>query len=198
MGRRCQGILRMKNHDQRANSGRPAPASPSPGLGFSTFIRTPRPILCALALLLGLGNGCGAEGANPDFDSTGAYRQIVRRKSAAEVVEAIERLSEHYQKNLTAGKIYPESDRDLILEAIPVIIDHMDDRDVELAIKVFYVLASIQVDCPAPKKAAWVDWWKRKQNGERIAWAIEFDAGTQEKNGSNKAAPGQPVPRRSP
>lgn len=96
-------------------------------------------------------------------------------------------LSKRYQNDLAAGRISSETNRELVLEAIPIIIDHMDDTDKEWAIKVFYVLASLQTDCPAPKKEYWQNWWKRKQDGERINWTIRFIPSTKEKAGLNKA-----------
>jgi hypothetical protein len=129
-----------------------------------------------------------ASAEESEFDSAEAYRQIIRSKSRADVVAAIESLSEHYQKDLAAGEISSESDHELLLEAIPIIIDHMDDRDKELAINVFNVLASLQTDCPAPRKAYWQDWWKRKQAGERINWTIPVNPGTQKQTGPNSAA----------
>lgn len=113
-------------------------------------------------------------------DSTEVYQKIVRNESDLEVRNAIAKLSGHYQADLEAGRISVESDRELILQAIPIIIDQMDDADKEFAIQVFKVLASIQADCPAPRKKYWQDWWNRKQAGERIIWAIQFTPDTEE------------------
>ncbi|MCB1229871.1 MAG: hypothetical protein KDN19_06375 [Verrucomicrobiae bacterium] len=121
------------------------------------------------------------------FDSTKTYKQIVQNRSDAEVREAISKLSKHYHRNQAAGETSVEFDRELILEAIPIIIDHMDDADKEWATTVFYVLASIQSDCPAPKKEPWQDWWEQKQNGERINWTIRFASAPEERKVSNKA-----------
>jgi len=144
--------------------------------------------MAAFIALLGIAICTEVSAEESEFDSAEAYRQIIRSKSRADVVAAIESLSEHYQKNLSAGEISSESDREILLEAIPIIIDHMDDRDMGLAINVFNVLASLQTDCPAPRKEYWQDWWKRKQAGERINWAIRFSPGTKKRTGSNTAA----------
>lgn len=92
---------------------------------------------------------------------------------------------QHYQEELEAGRISSESNQALVLDAIPIIIDSMDDTDKEWAIKVFDVLASIQTDCQPPKKEHWQDWWKRKQDGEAINWTIRFSPGANEEAGSN-------------
>jgi len=129
---------------------------------------------------------------NSEFDSAKAYTQIARDESDAEVRDAVSKLSAHYKKNRADGEILLEPDRDIILKAIPVIIEHMDDADKELANEVFCVLASLQFDCPAPKKEYWQEWWNRKQSGERITWAVQFTARAKNKAGIEQAAAPNP------
>lgn len=152
----------------------------------------PHGLLTVIALLvLVMGGEASPEGS--EFDSTEAYEQIVQNRSEVEVRNAISKLSEHYQEELAAGRISSESNRKLVVKAIPIIIEHMDDTDKEWAMTVFYVLASLQTECPPPKKESWQKWWKRKQEGEGIKWSIPFVPETRKPSGPKTTAMASPI-----